>query len=285
MPIFNGPLVIDPPTPPTVAPGLFDVAMGPMSFPAPVAQGVGLLYVPDNCDTTTALIDVTCPPITGAKSFTAVETPVSGAPFAVMTSYVCTPIGFDFAEADRRVRLRLALHEQRAVEQRVWSGSTGVLGAIPALFANATTIGPAGCPTEAIELLEGALATAGISQGLIHARTAMTPHLSNNLLIANPGPDRVKFTPNGTRYVFGTGYTGVGPTGQAVGADTEWMYATGRVLIWRDEDVFVPDGGQVLNKSTNQLSLVAERTYAVIIECGIWAVQVTRSCTTAGGGS
>lgn len=283
MPVFAGPFVIDPPTPPVVAPGLFDVALGPMAFPAPAAQGGGVLYVPDACDTTISLIDMTCPPITGTKAFTAVEYPVSGAPFAVMASYICTPIGFNFEEADRRVRLRLALREQRAVEQRIWSGSTGVLGTIPALFANATTIGPAACPTEAIELLEGVLATAGISQGVIHARTAMTPHLSNNLLIANPGPDRVKYTPNGTRYVFGTGYTGTGPTGQSVGADTEWMYATGRIVVWRDEDAFVPDGGQVLNKSTNQLSLIAERTYAVAIECGIWAIQVTRTCATAGG--
>jgi hypothetical protein len=284
MPSFTGPYLMDPPTAPLVAPGLFDVALGPMSFPVPEAVGGGVLWVPDSCDTTTALIDMTCPPITGAKSFTAVEFPVSGAPFTVMTSYTCTPIGFDFAEAERRVRLRMALREQRAVEQRLWSGSTGVLGTIPALFASATTVGPAGCPTEAIELLEGALATAGISQGIIHARTAMTPHLSNNLLISNPGPDRVKYTPNGTRYVFGQGYTGVGPTGQSVGTDTEWMYATGRVVLFRDE-IFVPDAGQVLNKSTNQLSLVAERAYAAVIECGIWAVQVTRSCTTSGGGT
>jgi hypothetical protein len=56
------------------------------------------------------------------------------------------------------------------------------------------------------------------------------------------------------------------------------MYATGRVPIWQDPEVFVPPV-DVLNRSDNTLSLVAEQVYALGIECGKWAVQVTRDCT------
>lgn len=276
MPMFNGPMVIDPPTAPQQPYGLFDVVMGPMSFPNPDAQGGGVLYVPDDCNSAVSIIDMTCPPITGAKTFGAVEAPISGAPFAVMSSYICTPIGFDFNEAERRVRLRLALREQRAVEQRLWSGSTGVLGTVPGLFAAAQPVGAVACTREAVALLEQTLADNAVIGGIIHARAGVSALLHADLVRQN---GRMKVTPLGTPYVFGQGYSGVGPSGQAVTATTEWMYASGRVLVWRDAEVFVPPGGQVLNKSTNQLTLIAERTYAVAVECGIWAVQVGHSCT------
>lgn len=278
MPVFSGPMVIEPPPPPPQPYGLFDVAMGPMSFPNVDTQGGGTLYVPDSCFASSiALVDMSCPPITGTKTFAAVESPVSGAPFAVLATYVCTPIGFDFQEAERRVRLRLTNREQRAVEQRVWSGSTGVLGTIPGLFANATNLGAVGCTREAVALLEQTLADNAVLGGIIHARAGVSAMLHADLV--RQGPARMKVTPLGTPYVFGQGYSGIGPTGQAVTSSTEWMYASGRVLIWRDAEVFVPPAGQVLNKSTNQLSLIAERTYAVAIECGVWAVQITHSCT------
>lgn len=281
---LNPPMVIDPPAPPPRPYGIFDVALGPMPFPNGSAQGGGVQYVPDDCEDDVFIVSMECPPITGTKTFSTVEAPISGSPFAVYTSYTCASIGFSFEEAERRVRTRLALREQRGVERRIWQGSTGAGGAVPGLFASAVNLGSAGCPTEAIELLEQALADNAVLGGIIHARPGMSPHLSNNYLIfKGTGPQLT--TPLGTRYVFGQGYGGTGPTGQPVDANTEWMYASGRVIIWQDPEVAVPPAGQVLNRTTNQLFLVAERIYAVAIECGVWAVQVTRSCTTSGGGT
>jgi len=282
MAYFNGPFVADPPVLPQRPYGLFDVALGPMDFPVPGAVGGGVMYQPDACEDDVFLVAMNCPPITGTKSFSAIEAVVSGGPFTVMTSYTCGSIGYTFAEAERRVRARLSLREQRGVEKRLWQGSTGTLGTIPGLFASATTIGAAGCVTEAVEMLEQQLADAGTLDGIIHARPGMAAHFSSSHLYGAP-QGRVKRTEYGTRISFGQGYAGTGPTGQAVDATTEWVYATGRVLIWGGE-VFVPPAGQVLNRSTNQLSLVAERPFAVAVECGIWAVSVTRTCTTAGGG-
>lgn len=279
------PTLIDPPAPPQRPYGIFDVALGPMPFPNPDVPGAGVQYVPDVCEDNYYLVSIDCPAITGTKSFDVAGPSISGTPFVVMTSYSCPPIGFNFAEAERRVRLRMSLREQTAVEQRVWSGSSGALGTITGLFRNATNLGAAGCPVEAIEMLEQVLADNDVPGGIIHARSGMSAHLTNNYLVHYQNVGRQLSTVIRTPLCFARGYDGSGPTGQAPDASTEWMYASGRIIIWQDPEVFVPPPGQVLNKSTNQLDLFAERFYAVAVECGVWAVQVTRTCTTAGGGT
>ncbi len=281
MTTFDGPVLIDPPAPPQRPPGLFDVALGPMPFPRTEGQVAGVLYVPDACTDSTFLYEINCPAVSGTKEFTGIETPVSGAPFAVISTYTCGSIGFSFTEAAQRVRTRLALHEQRSVEARFWQGFGGAFGTMDGLLFGATDLGSAGCVTEAVEILEQALADNAVMGGMLHARWGMNAHLSASFLVREPGPRRFT-TGLGTPIVFGQGYAGTGPAGEAVSGDDEYMYATGRVLLWQDPEIFVPPPGQVLDKSTNQLSLVAERAYAVAIECGAWAVKVTRNCTTAG---
>lgn len=279
MPQFTGPTLIPAPLAPQVPIGLFDVALGPMDWPTDVSGG-GVIYVPDACEDDAFLIAMDCPAITGAKTFSGVETPVSGAPFAVMTSYTCGSLGFSFDEIEQRVRTRMDLRAQRAVERRVWQGSTGTLGTIPGLFANAPIVGNAACPVEAMEMLEQTLADNGVLDGIIHARPGMAPHLDNNHQIYEVN-SRVRRTTLNTKLVFGQGYGGSGPTGQAATADSEWMYASGRVLIWAT-DTMVSNVGWGLNRTTNQISALGERIFAVAIECGVWAVQVTRNCTSAG---
>jgi len=278
---FNGPVVIDPPAPPPRPPGLFDVALGPMPFPQGQAQVAGVLYVPDACVDGTFLYAINCPAVSGTKVFTGVETPVSGAPFAVVSTYTCGSVGFSFAEAAQRTRTRLTLHEQRAVEARFWQGFGGGFGTMPGLLSGATNLGVAGCATEAIEMLEQALANASVVGGIIHARPGMSPYLAGRGHLLTSLSSRKITTVIGTPVVFGQGYAGTGPAGEAVTTDDEYMYATGRVLLWQDPEIFVPPAGQVLNRQTNQLSLVAERVYAVAVECGAWTVKVTRNCTTA----
>lgn len=279
MTLFNAPAYIATPTPPPRAPGLFDAALMSMSFPVPAARGGGVIYVPDTCSGAVNLRAINCPPVTGSKVFTGIEFPVSGAPFAVYSSYTCGSIGFSFDEVRQRVLTRLSLQEQRAVESRLWQGnsSQGITG----LFANATDLGSTSCVTEAIEVLEQALADNAIVGGLIHARPGMSAHLANAVLLERPTP-RTWTTPLGTPYVFGQGYDGTGPTGQAASASTEWMYASGRVLVWQDTEVFVPPVGQTMDLTTNQVSVIAERIYAVAVECFVAAVQVPRGCVASG---
>jgi hypothetical protein len=253
-----------------------------MPFPSPPAVGAGVQYVPDVCEDDVFLYAMNCPPVSGTKTFSPVETAVSGAPFTVITSYTCNVIGYSFEEARQRVLTRLSLREQRAVERRLWQGQTAAgLGAITGLFRSATTIGPASCPTDAVAQLEQVLADNAVVGGIIHARPYMSAYLSNSHLIYHGRGNQIT-TDRGTLICYGEGYDGTGPANQPVSGSAEYMYASGRVLIWQDPEVFVPPAMQTLNRSTNDLTLVAERVYAVVVECGIWAIQVTRNCATTG---
>ena len=78
---------------------------------------------------------------------------------------------------------------------------------------------------------------------------------------------------------FGQGYNGSGPQGQPATTTTEYMYASGRVLIW-GSDTWVPPLGETMDLALNQVYTVAERIFDVIVECGSWAIQVTHDCTT-----
>jgi hypothetical protein len=281
--IHTGVMFIEPPPPPPRPYGLFDVALGPMAFPTPGAVGGGVQYMPDVCEDNVYLYDMTCPPVSGSKTFDSLETAVSGGPFAVLTSITCGSVGMTQAELEQRLRVRMALREQRGVERRVWQGQTlgQGQGNIPGLFRNATNVGPAGCVTEAVELLEQTLANNGVVGGIIHARVGMAAHFAQAHLVERPSPRRLQ-TPYGTPYVFGAGYDGSGPSGQAFDGDTEWVYASGRVVIWQDPEIFISPMDQVFRQASNEYIAVAERVHAVVVECGVWTVQVTRNCATTG---
>jgi len=271
----------DQPPAPQVPYGLFSVAIGPRPFPVEAAQAGGVMYVPDDCIKDVFLRAVVCPPITGAVSFSGVGSPISGAPFAVYTTLTCSTIGYSFEEYEQRLRTRHALRAQTAVETRLWQGQTSATdGNITGLFSGATVLGNAACVTEALEMLEQGLADNGVYGGIIHARPGMASHLSQGHLLEQRGQQKQTFL--GTPVVFGQGYSGVGPSGQAVDGTTEWMYATGRVVIWADSEVFSPPVGETVNRSLNTVNLVAQQIYAVAIECGVWAVSVTRTCATTG---
>jgi hypothetical protein len=277
------PYLIDPPPPPLRPYGLFDVAVGPMDFPVEPAAAGGIQYVPNDCEDDVFLRMVACPPITGTVSFSGIEASVSGAPFAVYTTWQCSTIGYSFEEQAARVRQRLDLRAQTAVERRLWGGQTSATdGNITGLLSNANAINlpAAGCVTEAIESLEQALADAGVFGGVIHARPGMAAHFGASHQIVQVG--RQKQTNLGTPIVFGQGYSGIGPSGQATSTEVEYLYASGRVAIWQESDAWVPPVSEVVDKSTNTVFLVAQRIYAVTVECGVWAIPVTRNCTTAG---
>jgi hypothetical protein len=269
--------------PPPMRPmGLFDVALGPMPMPVPEVEGAGLQYVPDDCEDDIFLYQINCPPVSGSKTFSGVETAVSGAPFAAITSYTCGSVGFSLEEAEARVRLRMSLREQRAVEKRVWQGfnNSNGQGVMAGLLASAAAVdlGASSCPTEAVAKLEQALADNAIVGGLIHARPYMASHLAASHLTEITGP-RTRATYAGTPIVFGRGYAGTGPTGQAVTATAEYMYVSGRIAIWAG-DVQVPDPRQTFDRTNNQVLILAERVFVATVECGVWFTQVTRDCTT-----
>jgi hypothetical protein len=259
--------------------GIFDVALGPMPFPEPSTVGNGLEYQPDTCIDDVFLYAMNCPAVSGTKTFSGIDAPISGAPFGVITSYICSSIGYLFDEAQQRVLNRMQLREQRAVERRIWQGQPigSSVGGIAGLFQSSTTLGTASCPTVAVQMLEQALADNGVIGGILHARPAMSSHLTRSRQIERTG--RSITTTLGTPVVFGQGYDGTGPQGQAVATSTEWMYASGRILLWAtDAQTFPP--GQTMDFASNTVYTLAEKIYVAVVECGSWAVQVTRDCTT-----
>jgi hypothetical protein len=276
------PVLIEPPAPPQRPYGLFDVSLGPMPMPRIEAEVGGIQYVPDTCEDDVFLYAINCPAVSGSKTFSGIETAISGAPFAVITSYTCGSIGFTFEEIQNRVRTRMQLREQRAVERRFWQGwnNSNGQGVQAGLLRSATPLAAAGCVTEALELLEQQLADAGVVGGIIHARPGMAAHLSQAHLLEK-GPGRQLVTRLGTPVVFGQGYDGTGPAGQAVTGDVEYMYASGRVFIWANE-IHIPDPRQTMDRSLNQMYVLGEKVFVVTMECGSWSTAVTRNCTTAG---
>lgn len=274
------PVLIEPPQPPPRPYGLFDVALGPMPLPSPQAGRFGVQYVPDTCESGVFLYAINCPAVTGSKTFSPVEGSITGAPFGVITSYQCGTIGYSFEEAEQRVRTRMTLREQRGVERRVWQGvPAGGIGGIPGLFQSATTLSTTACPTLAIQALEQALASAGVVGGTIHARPNMAAQLARSHLIEK-GPGRSVVTQGmGTPVVFGHGYDGTGPAGQAVTNTTEYMYASGRIALWAT-DIEIIDPRQTLDTTNNVMYVLGEKLYVATVECGVWATQVTYDCTT-----
>ncbi len=280
IPPYAPALIEAPPQPPRPV-GLFDVALGPMPFPVEAAARMGMQYVPDVCEDDVFLYSMNCPAVTGSKTFSPMEAPISGFPFGVVTSYQCGSIGYSFAKARERVLTRMQLREQRAVERRLWQGvPQGGIGGIPGLFQSATTLSSAACPTLAIQALEQVLATNAIVGGIIHARPNMAAQLARSHLIQDDRSGRGTVTQgNHTPVVFGHGYDGTGPQGQAVTATTEYMYATGRVLLWATE-AEVPPPIQTMDTTNNVMYAIAEKIYLAIVECGVWAIQVTYDCAT-----
>ena len=275
------PVLIPAPPVPQRNPGLFDVALGPMPMPMETAQGGGIQYVPDTCVDDTYMYAINCPPVSGSKTFSGIEAPVSGAPFGVITSYTCGTIGFTFAEVKQRVLTRMQLWEQRAVERRVWQGwnlSNGQ-GTQPGLFATATNLGDSACTVQAVARLEQALADNGVAGGYIHARPYMMPFLADNHLIESDSRFRRFYTPRGTPIVFGEGYDGSAPGGTppVSGATAEAMYASGRIMIM-SSDAVVPPLEQTMDRSLNQQYALAEKVFVVSLECGSWYTNVTRGC-------
>lgn len=211
--------------------------------------------------------------------------------FNVYASEICTPVGTSLREAHRRVRTRLELGAQTGVEAALWGGA-GTIQGVFQLMNTATLVTPVTAATtlvEAVSTLEQTAAGLGDGPILIHARPRMAAYMgARGLLDAGPfspslpaSAKELKRTHLGSTVVFGGGYAGTSPDdATAPSATQEYMFATGRVLIWQSAVVDGPPegvGDQTLNLTTNQRAIFAYRTYGISVECFAAAVQVTRA--------
>jgi len=252
------------------------VAIGPMELPEH-AIGGGIQYIPDSCT-----VDHLYPSVCGygaiavpSKVFDGVEGAIFAPPFRVYAGLTCGTQTFDFGWMTDRVTRRLVAGEQTAVESQLWG--LGTTADFPSYFHSGVSVSNLGASASIVaglSLLEQQLATCYGHPGIIHARPRLAAYMADHHLIERWDGTRWR-THRGNTVVFGDGYSGLGPGNDPPTATTEWMYATGRVMIWRSSEIVVPDPRQTLDRAANQYKLIAERDYAMLAECCIAATEVT----------
>lgn len=198
---------------------------------------------------------------------------VSGEPFMVYTSYSCRPREDGFAFAERR----LVEGEQYAVEEAFQQAT---LGLQPTLKINATvlTTTPQD-PIAGIGALEQRLGQLTIGGGIIHAPRQLAPYMAMWRQTERQG--NTLRTALGTKWAFGGGYSIANSPGAqpAPAAGTYWIYGSGPVVVHRTEVIMSPprpvQGHGVFDPVTNIETVLAERVYALTVECGIYALPIT----------
>jgi hypothetical protein len=262
--------------------GLFQAAVGPLDLPTHARNG-GLHYETAICGIGHGY-EVECLVDLNSKSgfWTGNgTTTVLGAPFVVAATVQCGSAGYTYDEQRAFVLERLKGVEQSVVEQ-VFSTST--LGQSPGLITGdgiTTVTGAGDTVVQVLSELErarycgftGNLAQYGVP-GYLHVAIPVLNALKEAHLVEFDGT-RWR-TPMGTVVSAGC-YANNDPAGAAPADGVFGMYLTGQTTVWRtaDNDVQIAPVEGSLNRTTNQMLMLAEREYVVTYECGGFAKAVT----------
>lgn len=206
-------------------------------------------------------------------------------PFTVIGSFKCPPVGRPANDAFRIAVERLHLNEGRGVEEIFWTGLTdagpidgSLQGGNLSCSDPPVDVTPEGATdglgiVAAMAVLESALAGCSAGLGAIHATYGLLPFMAEANLLDVDG-DRL-FTRSGVSLVFGRGYPGSGPDNVPAAAGQTWVFATGPLAIWRS-DVFLtpPRLEEAVDRQLNDVTVFAERSYAVGWSCCLFAVRV-----------
>lgn len=253
-------------------------------------ESAGINWEDDLCgDGTTTFLDI-CPPSTGfTKPAERNLDFCSAAPFIAIGSFNCSPVGRPADEAFEIARRRLLAWEGRQVENTLWTGITANGNVNPSFAFGNTDCGiapvdvnPAGAvvPPTAISLLEAALGDQIACGGIIHVPTSVAAFLKTHKLLDYDGDEL--YSPAGHRIVVGEGYPGTGPANVAAAAGTAWIFATGPMLVARSNVIMVPETvAEGVNRLVNNITIRAERVYAVGYSCSLLAVRVSLTCACA----
>lgn len=239
----------------------------------------------DECVTVTGTGEPPEPPV---KDENVERTHRGATPFTVYTRFDCAPVGNE--DARQVATDALAQSEPFQLEQAFWTGrieNTEVV--FPHLADNAQTLDAqgvvlqtaatqiAGGPhdvADALGRLEDELARCYGGVGVLHVPTRALPTLDAwGLVERRPARDGAtgQFgnqlqTRNGNLVAVGAGYPGTSPAGAAPADQTTWLYATGAVFAYRG-DVRVNAVRDSLDRSTNTVQMIAERTYTFGWDC------------------
>ena len=230
------------------------------------------------------------PPEPPAKTANVDQTFRGATPFTVYAEFECSPVGL--AEAESIASDALARVEQTQVETAFWTGSAGGQPVVfPHLSADTEVVDgdvvlqPVATPVvtgadvaHALGVLEQELADCYKGQGLIHVPRSVLPTL-DAWNLTRLDDDGHLVTLAGNLVVAGTGYTGSGPDGATAADGTAWIYATGAAWGYRS-DPYVSRLRDSLDRTSNTLRMLAERTYLVGFECCLLAAHIVLGVPT-----
>lgn len=246
----------------------------------------------DECIAVTGVGDVAEPP-TKNENVDAIDR--GATPFTPYVRFDCATVGND--EATLVATDALAQAEPWQVERAFWTGLVeGRSIVFPHLAANATlrdaqnvllqsaaSVVATGSfdPAAGLGLLEAALADCYNGVGVIHVPVKALPTLSAwGLVRRDAGRDGVTGqlgrqlrTANGNLVAVGAGYPGTSPAGAAAGTEQSWIYATGAVFAYRGPVRYARER-ESIDRSSNTISMIAERTYVLGFDCCHVAVLV-----------
>jgi hypothetical protein len=190
------------------------------------------------------------------------ETTLEGIPFLVVGSYECAAQSRPLEEAEERARLHLAAGEERAVEYGI---ATGMMGNLPS-FQGAEDLTPSSGAVgivQAMSLLEAGLSQGSGSLGAIHAPRALAPVMADHGQFERVGQHLE--TGIGTYVALGGGYdlANVGPDGDEPGEGEFWVYATPRPSVRRGEVFVQPDEDSFIDRGSNMVAIMAQRSILV----------------------
>lgn len=281
-------------TPPTFRPLPYRL-MGAADGPHPLTghQKLGVYYQPDDCSLP---LETTSDCLTGtgaAKVATAGANWQGTDPFPVYTWLPCDLVGIGEPNALEALRSRTRrAHDnnvQRLVEEIFWTGGTYGYGqhldagtpvtetsggSVVNLQTAASVVATGSHDvTNAISLIEDAMAGCYGGVPLIHVPRALTAYLDQQHLITKQG-EFLK-TGNGSIVIPGPGYPGTGPDGAAPTAGNTWIFATGQVKLWASEPFFTAqNAAEVLRHDLNSTVLILEQWFMLGWDCCHFAIQV-----------
>ena len=194
-------------------------------------------------------------------------TPTEVVEFGGFTAYLpisCTTrgIGSDAAFVNR-ARVAFEAKESYAVELELGRDYAGIGNPHLTQGGISPLSGAAVKPSEALALIENAIAADTAVQGLIHADPATITAWSREFLVFHE--QGMLVTTNGTRVVAGAAYVGIHPSDKAAPSATQsWAFATGPVQVLRSEVFVIPDNiKEAVDRTFNDVVYRAERNYVV----------------------
>jgi hypothetical protein len=214
------------------------------------------------------------------KTFDKTANWIDGFRFAVYGGVICKAIGLDQANMESEVEAAFRMGESTAVEQALMATrfrQSPILAAGEAVgdrWPVPTDITPAAGaqkPATAIGMLEG-----HAGRNYVGSPTLHMPIVVASMILGVDGAmfeGDVLTTKFGSKIAAGAGYDypNLGPTGAAAAVGEKWVYATGGVAISHSKPVIK----QVMNHSTNEVLVLAERGYIAAVDCYAAAIRVS----------